>query len=124
MTTVTAVSVQRTSHSPLRQPNNGCNSSGSSEVTWSFKGVYLDQGQCVVVVEAGASRDAGTCKVDGGGGIFPGGSSGVFCELTLSSGNLDNWTVKVATDKDRKGGKGVVFQAGSGFTNGSGAGRQ
>ncbi|MBS1569749.1 MAG: hypothetical protein JST45_09935 [Bacteroidetes bacterium] len=124
MSKATAVSVKVTCHSPLQQPKGGCSSSGSSEITWKFMGVYLDHGSCVVVAEAGAARDAANCKVDGGEGVFPGGAGGRYCELTLDTGNMDNWSVKVATDKDKARGKGIVFQAGAGLAgNGGGAGK-
>lgn len=124
MSTVISVSVKSACHAPLQQPAGGCSQSGSSEIKWGFKGVYTAHGQCVVVVEAGARRDAKNCTVDDDGGIFPGGTDGSFCELTLQTGDLDNWAVKVATDKDKLKGKHVVFQAGSGLAeSGGGAGK-
>ncbi len=115
MSTVTSVSVNRTCHSPLQQPAGGVSSSGKSEIKWVFKGVYLAKGQCVVVVEASTLRDAGSCRVDGSGGVFPDGPDGSYCELFLQSGDMNKWAVKVATEQDRKRGEGIVFQAGSGL---------
>lgn len=113
--------MKATCHSPIKQPQNGWSKSGSSEITWTFKGVYDDHGQCVVVVEAASQRDAANSKPDGTTGVFPSGKDGAFCELTLDTGDLNTWSVRVATPKDAGHGKGVVFQGGTGFIGKSAA---
>lgn len=115
-TIVTGVTVAAFCHSPLHQPKNGVKPSGKSEITWAVKGTYSSHGQCVVVVEAGKKRDKGSAKVNqvASGGVFPAGTDGVYCELTLQGNDLDNWTVSVATDKDEVKKEEIIFTAGSG----------
>ena len=116
MTKVTAVAVTARCHSPLHQPRFGVSSSGSSDIPWNFKGTYFNGRNCVVVVEAGKERNASACSVNaaGTGGVFPEKLDGTFCELILDHGDLDNWTVAVATETDVTAKKERIFQGGTG----------
>ena len=116
-TLVKAVTVTAKCHAPLQQPKEGVTSAGKSEISWKFVGVYLANNQCVVVVQAGKSRDGKGSKVNkaGSGGAFPEGKDGLFCELTLDHGNLDLWTVSVATDKDVVVGDDMILRGGTGM---------
>lgn len=117
-TAVKDVAVTAKCHDKLHQPKDGVTSDGKSEISWKFKGVYLANNQCVVVVQAEKSRDAKGSKVNkaGSGGVFPEGKDGEFCEITLDHGNLDFWTVSMATDKDVVAGEEIIMRAGTGMS--------
>lgn len=116
LTKVTAVAVTARCHSPLHQPRGGVTSTGTSEIPWNFKGTYFNGRNCVVVIEAGKDRSAKACSVNHAstGGVFPEKTDGTSCELTLDHGDLDNWTVAVATDGDVTAKKERIFQGGTG----------
>ena len=47
------------------------------------------------------------------GGIFVEGNDGNYCWITLASRDVNNWTVRVRSDKD-KAGTGTTFVGGTG----------
>ena len=103
-------------HSPLNQPKDGVKSAGSSEIKWTFKGSYLANNQCVLVLQAEKPRGraASRVKSGGSGGVFPTGADGCFCELTIEGNDQDNWSMSVGTERDAAENKDFIFTGGTG----------
>ena len=114
-TTVGSVFVKSVCPSPLTTPNKLEPPAGSSSLDFKFKGVYSDNGKCVVVLEANAECSTANSKVNGAktGGIFHPGKDGKFCCLRTDQSDLQNWTVTGSSDKDAVG-AGKTFVAGTG----------
>lgn len=89
--------------------------SGSSSESFSYVGTQTDgDGNVTVMLLAKDMMVATGLTADDAGGIFDPGSGGTYCLLNLGKieSNQD-WTVRVRTTKDGKGG-GVTYSAGTG----------
>lgn len=114
MSTVTSVSVSAAK--PTVSANNGVKTSGSSTGSFSFLGQTTDaRGNLIVVVQSTGNCDGSKCSVNASsnGGIFPAGSTGVYCIMNTNSTDTNNWTVRARTDKDGAG-TGITFVSGTG----------
>lgn len=113
--TVTGASVASTSPDVV-QPTKKPTHSGSSSISFSFYGVLSNSaGFTVVVLNVGTKCDVNTPAVNraADGAIFKTGATGMYCEITTSTKDLNNWTVMASSDKDKTG-TGITFVAGTG----------
>ena len=115
-TIVKTVAVYNHCHSPLNHPKEEVRTAGNSEIKWTFKGTYLADNQCVLVLQAEKlrGRAASRVKSGGSGGVFPTGKDGCYCELTIEGNDQDNWSMSVGTERDAAESKDFIFTAGTG----------
>jgi hypothetical protein len=111
----------------IMQPTTGApKQSGSSTQVWAFIGVIwapqviaIFQCSDPVTPPTPSLRAAPTLTAAKDGGIFPSfvigttTPNGSFCFVQITSGDPNNWTIRVRSDKDGDGG-GVTYTVGSG----------
>ena len=116
MSTVTNVNVYMNPPEGCEQPTKGVASSGSSSIDFSFYAVYPDLSEyCVVLLKCPKTLSMTACQVneERDGGIFTQADGGFYCALVTDTRDLNNWTVRASSDKD-KAGAGTTFVAGTG----------
>lgn len=116
MSNVLSIQIQATEPGGITAPNKTVYSVGTSSVGYVFTGVIRNQlSQCIAVFQAGTqmSRSLSQVNTQRDGVVFISGSDGNWCLVTIDTTDLNDWTVRLRTDKD-KAGTGTTFVAGTG----------